>query len=215
MKYSRYMSYGFAVAMVVFAAVTTYLAWEDMKEYYNVSFTPIPHYMVEEKDIVGYNRKGEKTVLKNQTAYYKAVECNRKTNAEFYKTLGTCADMNGDVGKQWLALYAVKNEMMDPILADSLKVTVGSPDVPQGYDTGIHMFGSDAAFNLNNNLYDWNSSAKSVYVYFITDDSTASSAGSNFTGGALALTGGAGLAVGAIATALGMKAKRKKNEAAA
>ena len=212
MKYSRYMSYGFAVAMVVFAAITTYLAWEDMKEYYNVSFTPIPHYMVEEKDIVGYNRKGEKTVLKNQTAYYKAVECNRKTDAEFYKTLGTCADMNGDVGRQWLALYAVKNEMMDPILADSLVATVGSPDVPQGYDTGIHMFGSDAAFNLNSSLYDWNNSAKSVYVYFRVDEDAANATGSSFTGGAVALAGGAGLVLGAVATALCMTATKKKKE---
>ena len=185
-----------------------------MQAYYKVDFTPIPHYMVDEKDLIGYNKKGEKIVLKNQSAYYKAVDCNRSEKDGLFKTLGTCADMNGCVGKQWLALYAVKNEIMDPILASSLKVVVGSAEIPSGYTTGIHMVGSESAFNLNSNLYDWNNSAKSVFIYFKTDDSATSTSGSNFSGGMLALTGGAGFAAGALASALGMTlTKKKKKEA--
>ena len=183
-----------------------------MKAYYNVEFSPIPHYMVDEKDIIGYNAKGEKIMLKNQTAYYKAVESNRTESAEFYKVLGNRADMNGDVGRQWLALYSVKKELMDPILASSLTVVVGKADVPAGYTTGIHMFGSDAAFNLNSSLYDWNNDAPSVYVYFQTDDTAANTTGSVFTGGTLALAGGAGIALGAIVTALAIKIKRKSDK---
>ena len=204
------LTIGFGVAMIILSGVTAYLTWQDMKEYYNVAFTAIPHYMVDEKDLITYNKKGEKVIMKNQSAYYKAVSCNRSANDEFYSVLGTCADMNGDVGKQWLALYSARQELMEPILASSLKVVVGKTDIPAGYETGIHMFGSDAAFNLNSSLYDWANDAPSVYIYFKTDDAAAENAtGSNFTAGTLALSGGAGLAIGAVATALCMRKKKK------
>ena len=75
------------------------------------------------------------------------------------------------------------------------------------------MFGSDAAFNLNSSLYDWNNDAPSVYIYFQTDDTaSASTAGTNFSGGMLALSGGAGIAIGAVVSALAMKTKRKSDK---
>jgi len=124
--------------------------------------------------------------------------------------------MNGCVNPQWLALYAARNDSQSPILASSLKVVVGSSTVPQGYKTGIHMFGEKAAFNLNSKEYCWNQKAKSVMVYYKVDDTvTTSTAGSNFTGGSLALAGVAGLAAGIIVTALVIKTtgKRKENKA--
>ena len=203
------LTVGFGVAMVVFAGVTAYLTWQDMKAYYNVEMTPMPNFIIDEKDLIGYNKKGEKVVLKNQSAYYQLVESNRTAQAEFFSVLGTGADLNGDVGRQWLALYAVKKELMEPILASSLKVVVDNAQMPAGYETGIHMFGSDAAFNLNSSLYDWNNDAPSVYVYFQTDEvGSASAAGTNFSGGALALSGGAGLAIGSVVTALFMRKKK-------
>ena len=209
----KYMTIGLSIGVIILAGITTYMTWQDMKAYYNVEFSPIPHYMVDEKDIIGYNAKGEKIMLKNQTAYYKAVECNRAESDEFYNVLGNRADMNGDVGRQWLALYSVKKELMEPILASSLKVVVGKVDVPAGYTTGIHMFGSDAAFNLNNPYYDWANDAPSVYVYFQTDDTVsttgAGTTGTIFTIGVYALVGGAGIALGAIAISLVMKKKKK------
>jgi hypothetical protein len=116
------------------------------------------------------------------------------------------------VGRQWLALYSVKKDLMEPILAASLKVVIGSAQIPAGYETGIHMFGADAAFNLNSSLYDWSNSAPSVYVYFRTDDAAVSATCANFTGGALALSGGAGIALGAVVTALALNAKRKSDK---
>ena len=213
------LAVGFTVALVILAAVTTYLTYKDLKAHYKVDFTPIPHYIVEEKDIVSYNEIGEKVILKNQSAYYKAVECNRKKGDAFFNEIGTCADMNGAVNPQWLALYSVKKEGMAPILAGSLKAVVGSTDIPAGYTTGIHMFGEDTAFNLNHPLYCWNQSAKSVFVYFKVDTSapkTASASGSNFTAGNLALAGVAGLAVGSVVTALVSRSlsKKKKSPAA-
>ena len=209
-KLCKSLAVGFTVVFIIITAVSLYFTWQDMKAYYKVDFTPIPRYMVDEKDITAYNADGEKVVIKNQAAYYKAAESNLKEGDFKFDEIGALADMNGCVGKQWLALYVNKNEVMDPILASSLKAVVGSADVPSGYATGIHMFGSEAAFNLNSSLYDWNNSAKSVFVYFRTDDSAANTAGANFSGGALALTGGIGFAVGAAATAFATKSSRKR-----
>ena len=202
----------FTVVMVAVTAVLVYYDYQQMKEYYNVEFTPMPRYIIEEKDLIGYNKKGEKIVLKNQSAYYKLVESNRNESAEMFKVLGTGADMNGDVGKQWLALYAVKKDLMQPILADSLKVVCDSVEIPAGYETGIHMFSTEAAFNLNSSLYDWNNDAASVYVYFKTDENEASTTGTSFSGGALAISGGAGIVLGAAVTALAIYPKKKKNK---
>ena len=228
---AKSLSIGFGVAMIVLAGVTTYLTYRDMQAYYKVDFTPIPKYMVDAKDITAYNAKGEMEVIKNQSAYYKAVECNRTDKDEKYKNIGTFADMNGDVGKQWLALYAVKNEAMAPILADSLLAVVGNTDLPSGYTTGIHMFGSDSAFNLNDSKFVWNGSAPKVFVYFNVDDKPASTStgtnadtttdnasvtGSVFTTGSLFLSGGIGLLLGAGIVALvfiAMKPKKKEEKA--
>ena len=228
---AKSLSIGFGVAMIVLAGVTTYLTYRDMQAYYKVDFTPIPKYMVDAKDITAYNAKGEMEVIKNQSAYYKAVECNRTSGDEKYKNIGTFADMNGDVGKQWLALYAVKNEAMAPILADSLLAVVGNTDLPSGYTTGIHMFGSDSAFNLNDSKFVWNGSAPKVFVYFNVDDKPASTStgtnadtttdnasvtGSVFTTGSLFLSGSIGLLLGTGIVALvfiAMKPKKKEEKA--
>lgn len=184
-----------------------------------MDYTPIPGYIIDEKDLIGYNAKGEKVVLKNQTAYYKAVTCNRTENDDFFNVLGTCSDMNGDVGRQWLALYAVKNELMEHVLASSLVAKVfaksGDVKIPDGYETGIHMFGSDAPFNLNSSLYDWANDAPGVYIYFKTESASASTSGTNYSTGVLAITGGAGAVIGAVVTSLLIKAKRKNSESKA
>ena len=58
---------------------------------------------------------------------------------------------------------------------------------------------------------DWNKDAPSVMVYFKTETaSAASTSGSNFTAGNLALAGGAGLAFGALVSAIAVTAADKK-----
>ncbi|MGX8680434.1 MAG: hypothetical protein ACSW8B_03505, partial [bacterium] len=121
----KWLGIGLGVAMILLSAYTTYLVYRDMVDHYKVEFTPIPRYMVDEKDITAFNKYGEKIVIKNQAAYYKAALCNRKESDEYYDTVGNVADLNGDVGKQWLAIYYAKNEADMPILADSLKVVTG------------------------------------------------------------------------------------------
>ncbi len=217
---AQWMSVGFAAAVVVLYAFSAYMTYQDLKDFYKVKFSPIPHYMVDETDITYYNENGQQLVKENHAAYYKAAVCNRSESDDNYKVLGDCADLNGDVGQQWLALYVCRNsEVMQPILADSLKVVVGNSNIPAGYEAGIHMFGSKTAFNLNSKLYDWNQSAKSVFVYFQIDKQAPvkemQTAGSSFTGGWLALTGVLGMGLGAGITALVMRTFRKKEEAAA
>lgn len=75
------------------------------------------------------------------------------------------------------------------------------------------MFGEKAAFNLNNKLYCWNQKATSVMVYFKVDKaaaSSASTAGSNFTAGNLALAGIGGMALGAVVSAFAVSSANKK-----
>jgi hypothetical protein len=210
------MSVGFGVATLLMAGASVYMTWQDMKDYYKVDYAVIPHYKVDETSITYCNENGEKQVKENHAAYYKAVTCNRSEKDKNFKALTDCADLNGDVGQQWVALYACRdNKVMPPILADSLTVVVGSGNIPAGYTKGIHKFGSDSAFNMNNKLYNWNQSAKSVFVYYKVDDTaplTPRTSGSAFSGGMLALTGVGGLGLGALVTALSLTVRRRKKQ---
>ena len=213
----KYMMVGtavFTVMMIALSATLLYLDYKAMKDYYNVDFTPIPHYMVDKKDITSYNSKGESIVIKNQSVYYKAAQSNRKKGDSYFNDIGACADLNGCVNPQWLALYVQKNDSLAPILAKSLKVVVDSSAVPAGYSTGIHMFGEGAAFNLNSKLYCWNQSAKSVMVYYRTEQILSYATSSNFSGGTLALSAGGGFLFGAAIAAVAFTAagKRKKKK---
>ena len=167
---TKYLAIGFTVIGAVLAGYSIYTTITEMLDYYKVTFTPIPKYIVDETDIT-QEINGKKVVINNQTAYYKVVPCNRKEGSsdvekDNYKVLGTANDLNGDVGKQWLALYSVKYEYGKPILADSLKVVKGTADLPNGYETGIHRFGEKPAFNLTSKYYCYNDKPKGTYVYF-------------------------------------------------
>lgn len=103
-------------------------------------------------------------------------------------------------------------EGQDPILACSLKTVTKSTEVPSGYSTGIHMFGEDNAYNLNNTNFVWDEDAPSIFVYFKADDSAASEYGSVFSAGQLALIGGLCLIAGSGLAAVIMTVVRKRKE---
>ena len=162
---------GLTVAMALLMIATTVITVLDISSQYDTKFIPIPGYMVDETDITAYNEKGEKIVVKNQTAYYKAAICNRvegdsAIEKENKETLLDRADLNGDIGRQWLALYYVKNENGYPILADSFLYRKGGGSVPSGYSTGIHEFGSTTAANLNKKSYLYVDEPPSIHVFF-------------------------------------------------
>ena len=223
-KVCKFLTAGFTVLGAILAGVSIYMTVEEMKAYYKVQFTPVPKYIVDRADITAVNQKGETVMIKNQTAYYKAVLCNRTAGKsdvekENYKILGDRNDLNGDVGQQWLSLYSVKYENGTPILADSLKLKMGSGDAPEGYTAGIHRFGEKNAFNLTSKLYCYNDPSDGTYVFFKNDTSTVkdlSTTGSAFSVGTLAIGAVIGLILGGLVTFAVMKtiAKKKKKEQA-
>ena len=166
-----YLAIGLSLAVVVMITVSTIFTIRELKAYYRTNYVPIPKYIVDEVDITATNDKGERVMIQNQTAYYKVVTCNRiegnsDVEKDNYKAMLDRNDVNGDIGKQWLALYAVKYKNGTPILADSLLYQRDSSSVPSGYSTGIHEFGGKAAANLNRKAYLYSSSPPSIHVYF-------------------------------------------------
>ena len=218
----KYLAVGFTFVMVALTVYSIVQTVRDLIAYYDVEFAPIPKYIVDEVDITATNEKGEKVMIQNQTAYYKAVLCNRtagdsSTEKKNYEILGDRNDLNGDVGRQWLALYSVKYENGTPILADSLKFVNGSAELPDGYTAGIHRFGEKGAFNLTSKYYCYNDPNNGTYIFFKNAASTvkdiAATAGSMFSGGSLAIGAAGGLIVGVVATLLlASFAKKKKKE---
>ena len=218
----KYLAAGFTVLGAVLAGISIYTTITEMMAYYKVDFVPIPKYIVDRADITATNPKGETVMIKNQTAYYKSVLCNRtdgssnleKKNHEILKDRN---DLNGDVGMQWLSLYSVKYVNGMPILADSLKIKTGSGDAPEGYTTGIHRFGENNAFNLTSKLYCYNDPYDGTYVYFKNDTATVkdlSTTGSAFSGGTFAIGAVIGLIPGGVVTfaVMTMIAKKKKKK---
>ena len=51
------------IVMVVLSSVALYFSYRDLVDYYKVDYTPIPRYMVDEKDITAYNDKRDKFVI--------------------------------------------------------------------------------------------------------------------------------------------------------
>ena len=212
-------------AFVALAAFNIYISWIELKYYYHVDFTPIPKYIVDETDITTINDKGEKEFLRNETAYYRVVECNRRSMSKgsyekYYEKritqIGDYGDLNGTAGKEWLALYTVKYKNAAPILADSLLVKTGadSSTPPDDYKMGIHMFGEKNAYNLQNNklLYRdpeairiWFKQDTEVRTSLSTDGSTEGGknnkldeTGTLVGGGNKVLYAGIGFAAGAL-----------------
>ena len=216
---AKYLSVGFAVITVILTVVSTVMTMLEASKFYDTEYTPIPKYMVDRADITAINKKGEEVMVKNQTAYYSVVRCNRNAGnnditKKNYETMGDACDLCGDIGTQWLALYSVKYEYGSPILADSLKYQKGDGSLPDGYSTGIHEFGSKPAANLNKAAYLFVDDAPAIKVYFkrakIDGAQSLKAEGSIFSGGAgIALGGGVGLVVGALFGGL-IVSRRKK-----
>ena len=224
---------GIGGALMLMAAA---LKGVQLYQYYHRTFSKIPTMIVDEADIVSYttNKEGKTVTVTtfDQFAYYEAVKCNRQEvglnpsaqgGVDDYKEwgCGDAADINGDVGKQWLALYVNRSEAKgDPILADSLslKIGKGSEKTPDGYTGCLHMFMEENPVKIDNEEYCYRSDNKGMYLYWKTDANAYPAAtASAFSGGVLALAGFGGLGLGALGTALIMlpKMKKKKEEEAA
>ena len=186
--------------------------------------------IVDEADIVSYakDKKGKKVKLItfDQFVYYEVVKCNRQeigihTSAQGgvsdYESwgCGDAADINADVGTEWLALYTNRSPKKgNPILAGTLvlKTGAGSENTPAGYNC-LHMFTETNPVKLDNRDYCYNDT-DGMYLYW-KSDANAFTASAFGTGGVVAVSSIGGLALGILGTALVMKPKKKKETAEA
>ena len=236
---------GIGGALMIIAAI---LKGVQIYEYYHRTFTQIPNMIVDEADIVSYTTNDEgkevKIITFDQFAYYEVVKCNRQvigihTNAQDgvkdYKEwgCGDAADINADVGKQWLALYVNRSEAKgSPILADSLQLRTGKEEIekakaqhkstenaaaeaakmPAGCNGCLHMFMEENPVMIDNEAYSYRSDNEGMYLYWKGD--TAAFTASTFgTGGTIAVSAVGGLIVGiAGATAVLLPKKKKEQE---
>ena len=216
---------GVGGALIVAAAMAK---GYQLYRFYQKTFTQIPTYIVDEADIVSYEKDDEGNETKlidfDQFVYYGAVKCNRQEVGKIGKWqsgvsdyaswgCGDASDLNSDCGQQWLALYAVKSQRKgDPVLADSLTLQYGSKEMPEGCSRALHMFTYENAADLGDTAYAYNNKMKGVYFFWDVDEKAFddSGAASTFAGGTAAIAGGVGLIVGIIGTAIVMRKKKEQ-----
>ena len=227
---------GIGGAILVGAAIVKAV---QMYKYYQRDMTPIPRMIVDESDIVTYltddngnpilDEKGnqKKNIDFKTYEYYTAVKCNRPEVGEIgdwqdgvsdYKDpeyyCFDIADLNADMGQEWIALYTVKSQDKgDPILADSLTLQYGSNKAPKGCTKGLHLFTYTNAVDLGDTAWAFNNDKKGVYFFWDEDTNAfAAAAASAFGAGQLALAGFGGLILGILGATLVLTKKRRKDE---
>lgn len=215
----------------------------QMYQYYHVEFSQIPVMIVDKHDIQTTVKgdDGKEITVTNfdQFMYYDVVKCNRQevglspsaqTNVAKYKewNCGDAADINGDVGQEWVAMYVNRSPKKgNPILADTLKLKLGedSEKMPADCNGCLHFFTIKSPFKMDDDNYSYNqykdkNGKTGMYLYWRGDENAfkeASVTGSVFSGGYFALAGIGGLALGILGTTLVMlpKLKKRKEEEAA
>lgn len=227
---------GIGGALMIAAAVVSAIR---LYQYYDKDMTPIPRMIVDESDIVTYltddngkplldeNGKQKKNIDFKTYEYYTAVKCNRPDVGEIgdwndgvsdYKNpehyCYDIADLNADMGQEWIALYTVKSQDKgDPVLADSLILQYGSKATPEGCSKGLHLFTFTNTVDLGDTAWAYNNGKKGVYFFWDADKNAfAKDAASAFGTGQMALAGIGGLILGIAATTLVFARKRRKNE---
>ena len=202
---------------------------------------PIPLMIVDEADVVTYvtddkgspvldeNGNQKKNIDFDTYEFYNAVKCNRPEVGEIgdwqdgvkeYADHGCAdvADLNADMGQEWIALYTVRSENKgNPILADSLKLQYGDSKVPEGCTKALHLFTYTNAVDLGDTAWAFNNDKKGVYFFWDEDTKAypAAETASTFGGGSLALAGLGGLILGIAGSSAVLIPKRRKEKAQA
>ena len=223
---------GIGGAILVAAAVVKAI---QFYKYYDRTMTPIPRMIVDESDIVTYlvddedkpildeNGDQKKAIDFKTYEYYSAVKCNRPEVGEIgdwqsgvkeYKNKNCydIADLNADMGQEWLALYTVKSEDKGfPILADSLTLQYKSKQMPKGCTKPLHLFTYTNAMDLGDMAYAFNNDKGGVYFFWDEDQNAGTNAAASaFTRGQIAFAGGLGLALGILGTTFCLLPRRRK-----
>ena len=224
---------GIGGALMIAAAVVEGV---QLWKYYDRDMKPIPLMIVDEADVVTYvtddrgkavvDEKGnqKKNIDFNTYEYYEAVKCNRSEVGEIgdwndgveeYKTHNCfdVADLNADMGQEWIALYTVKSQNKgDPILADSLTLKYGEDkELPEHCTKGLHLFTYTNAVDLGDTAWAYNNDKKGIRLYWGEDkDAFAAATASAFGAGQMALAGIGGLILGIAGATLVLNRKRRK-----
>ena len=218
---------GIGGALMIVAAVIKAV---QMYEFYNRTFTQIPTMIVDEADIVSYtpgeNGQSIKNINFDQFDYYEVVKCNRQ-EVGLHKSAqkgvsryvewgcGDAADLNADIGKQWLALYVNRSpEKGNPILADSLTVQYKETKTPENCNGYLHMFGvKDTPVKLDNMDYCYRADKGGIYLFW-NSDAAAYTSSAFSQGGVIAISAAGGLMAGILGATAVLLPKKKKREAA-
>ena len=210
----------------------------QLYKYYQRKMKPIPRMIVDESDIVTYltddngkpildeNGNQKKNIDFKTYEYYSAVKCNRPDVGEIgdwqdgvkqYKSHNCydIADLNADMGQEWLALYTVKSaDKGDPILADTLTLKYGkNKDLPEGCTTGAHLFTYKNVLDLGDTAWAYNNKKNGIRLYWGEDKGAfAVTTASAFGAGQLALAAIGGLLLGILGTTIAFRSKRRKKE---
>ncbi|MCR5203192.1 MAG: hypothetical protein K6D02_08930 [Lachnospiraceae bacterium] len=189
---------------------------DERKKYYKGNYSvAIPKYMVD------LNQDDDDN---SYLTCYEAALCNRndkdmtgfKRDEEGLKDFG---DINGDNGRQWVALYYSTDEVAgDPILADSFEVRYGKNSFDEEYRE-LHSFNEpEAGFNLTSAVYCYNDKKNGTYLRYKVDEesdskntpaSTASLFGNGGKNTGLIVTSGI---VGVILGFVGASLTRRRKE---
>ena len=195
------------IALMVASLWSTY---SDLKEYYNAEFTPIPSKMVNQ----GVNENDEKVYT-----YYNAVKCNREAQkmvTDNTKLLGDYGDLNGDVGRQWVALYTTTDSAAGNPITTDFTVQYNNTEVP-GDSTPLSIFCESVAQNLTNKKagYTYADSKNGIYLFYGTDSNAF--AGSIISNSSYILVGGISAIIAAAIAffagkSVGGKKSKKENQ---
>ncbi len=207
-KLFKYAGVAMTCITAVLLAFSIWNTVEDLRDYYNTDFTPIPSIMVNQ----GVNEDDEKVFT-----YYKAVKCNREDEnmiTDSTRILGDYGDLNGDVGKQWVALYTTTDSAAgDPITTD-FKVQYKDTNVP-GERTPLSIFCESVAQNLTNNKsgYTYADSNGGIYLFYGTDKSALAGSVISTEHISIAIAAGIGIAIGVVVDMVLRKTKNKRKPA--
>ena len=206
MKIFRYAGIAMTCISIVLFAVSIWSTYNDIKAYYNAEFTPIPMHMVDES----VNDNDEKVYT-----YYTAVKCNRVAAGfvtDATKLLDDYGDINGDVGRQWVALYTTKDKAAGDPITTEFMIQYGDSSLPNESCTVLSMFGEDSVQNLTNEQagYTYDDDKGGIYLFFNTDKNAF--AGSVFSNGTYILvSAAAAVVVGLAAFIVGVEVQKKKS----
>ena len=183
----KWFGVGMAIVGLIMSAYSVYAAIDEMQAYYHQEMLPIPRKMVD----LGYYENGTHCYI-----YYDCTKCNRTEMSMGNETLGDYGDLNGDVMKQWLALYTTKDTRAGSPIQAGFMVKKGTTQMPVR-TVPLSFFGFDYAVNMTDTRFTYNNNANGIYLYYkqLTSKytSTVETGNALVTTGVLSALGGAGI----------------------